>query len=111
MKNKSHIHGMYGGVSRQNYYIPPASQEFVPQPARVPFTTADKAKLEIVAANIGFYSENAPNIMVRTSRTVGDVDVFTITTEANPDDKIIYTASTDVEEGGVNLNVVDAGYF
>ena len=111
MKNKSNIYGAYGGVSRQNYYAPPPTFEYVPQPARVPFTADDKAKLEIVAANIGFYSDNAPNIMLRTSTTVGDVDVFTITTEANPDDKIIYTAGTDAEDNGVNLNIVDAGYF
>ena len=107
MKNKSNIYGTYGGVSKQNYYAPPPTYEYVPQPARVPFTAADKENLQRVAANIGFYSENAPNIMLRTSVSVGELDTFTITTSANPDDKIIYTAS----DAGVNLNVIEGGYF
>lgn len=108
MKNKSYIYGMYGGVSKQNRYTPPPTSEFVPQPARIPFTEADRTNLETIAANIGFYSEHAPNIMLRTSVSVGeDLEQFTITTEGNPEDAIIYTAN----EEGVNLNVLDAGYF
>jgi hypothetical protein len=107
MKNKSNIYGGYGGVSKQNYYAPPISPDYVPQPALVSFTAADQANLQAVADNIGFYAEHGPNIMLRTSVPVGDEDFFTITTEANPQDKITYTAG----DKGVNLNVVDGGYF
>lgn len=107
MKNKSYIYGMYGGVSKQNYYVPPTSPDYVPQLAQVPFTEEDRINLQEVAANIGFYSEHAPNIMLRTSVPIGDQEQFTITTEANPEDTIIYTA----DNKGVNLNVVDGGFF
>jgi hypothetical protein len=105
MKNKSNIYGGYGGVTKQNYYVPPSSPDFVPQAALVAFTTADQANLQVVADNIGFYAENGPNIMLRTSVPVGNEDVFTITTEANPQDRIVYTA----DDKGVNLNVINGG--
>lgn len=107
MSNHSKIYGGYGGVSKQNFYAPPGTPGFEPQPAQISFTTADRENLEEIAANIGFYAENAPNFMIRTSVSVGALDTFTITTSANSDDKIMYT--TDIE--GINLNVISGGYF
>lgn len=107
MSNYSKVYGGYGGVTKQNFYVPPGTPGFEPQSARIPFTVDDKENLEEVAANIGFYAENAPNIMIRTSVSVGSQETFTISTSANPEDTIVYTADTN----GINLNVVEAGYF
>ena len=107
MKNKSKIYGNYGGVSNENFYVPPGSPNFVPKPELVSFTDADKQNLERIAANTEFYKEHAKNIMLRTSVSVGTKDTFTITTSANPADKIVYTT----DKNGIDLNVVDGGFF
>lgn len=107
MKNKSKVYGGYGGVRNQYVYVPAITADFVPQPALVPFTEQDSENLETIANNIGFYAEHGANIMLRTSVSLGNSDVFTISTSANPADKIIYTA----DRAGINLNVMDGGFF
>lgn len=109
MNNRSKVYGYYGGVTKENFYTPPESPNFVPQPPKVALTEADKQALLAAAASLEFYNENSPNIMLRTVENAGTVDTFTITTSANPDDKIIYTTDETVSRG-VNLNVVDGGY-
>ena len=109
MSNKSKVYGYYGGVTKQNVYTPPESPDFVPQPPKVALTEADKQTLLALADNLEFYAENSPHIMLRTAESVGTVDTFTISTEANPDDKIVYTTD-EIISRGVNLNVTDGGY-
>lgn len=107
MNNKSKVYGYYGGVTKENLYVPPGSPDFVPQPSRTIFTEADRQALNAAVSSVSFYTQNAPNIMLRTSLNAGAAESFTITTSAHPADKIVYNAELD----GINLNIMDGGYF
>jgi hypothetical protein len=111
-KNKSSVYGFYGGVTQENHYVPPGSPDFVPQPVRVRFTEEDKKAVSQLAVQTTFYTDNAPNIVLRKLvSSVPDgsdnVDTFVMMTSAKPNDIITYTSETNE----VNLNQVDAGFF
>lgn len=111
-KNKSLIYGGYGGVTQNNHYIPPGSPNFVPHPARINFTEADKEKVLQLLEQTEFYEENSSNILLRTlvssvSSGTDDIDTFVISTSGKPEDVLVYTSDTNK----VDLNQVDAGYF
>ena len=111
-ENKSSVYGYYGGVTEENHYVPPASQEFIPQPPQVAFTEADRELVQQLVDQTKFYAENAPDILLRTLASripnSGDnIDTFVLSTSANPEDTIVYTS--DVND--VNLNRIDGGFF
>jgi hypothetical protein len=107
--NKSSIYGNYGGVAPQNYYRPPNSSTFTPQPARLVFSETERHMIQQLLDQTSFYKENAPNILMRTlvASTSGNVETFTLSTSAKPEDVVTYTASTDI----VDLNRMDGGFF
>ena len=109
MKNKSKIYGYYGGVATQRVYTPPASPSYVPQSPLVPLTQEEKASILAAAESVEFYAENAPHIMLRTSTVEGTVETFTITTSENPEDAIVYSA--EQTDDGIDLNIMDGGFF
>jgi hypothetical protein len=108
-KNKSSVYGCYGGVTKENHYIPPGCPDFVPQPATIPFTTQDKALMMNLLSTADFINQNAPNILLRinTEQLSGNIDTFVLTTSSKPEDVIVYTSNTDI----IDLNVVDGGSF
>ena len=109
MKNKSKIYGYYGGVAANNFYVPPGNPDFTPLAPPVILTEEEKLALAAAIESIKFYSEHAQNIMLRTSTVLDSVATFTITTSANPVDKIVYTAEAD--GAGIDLNKMDGGFF
>lgn len=107
--NKSSIYGYYGGVSNSNHYIP-TTQPFVPQPSQPhQITEQDRLLLHQLVLQTEFYSQNAPNILLRTNtvHTSANVDTFVIHTSANPEDVIVYTSETDTFE----LGILNGGAF
>ena len=111
-KNKSSVYGTYGGVTRENHYVPPGSPGYVPQPARTNFTEADRLLVQQLINQTTFYAENAPDILIRklassVPNSADNIDTFVMSTSAKPEDVIIYTSDTNT----VDLNQVDAGFF
>lgn len=79
---------------------------------RTIFTQKDKDLLNLfynLSTSSQFVQDNAPYILMRvnTQSLPNNVDSFTISTSAHPDDTIMYTASADV----VNLDTKDGGFF
>lgn len=97
--SNSKVYGYYGSV-----YIPPSSIPFVPQPATVPFTQADKERLEQLVTQTEFYTQSAANILVRVEGE--DPNTFVLTTSGHPENTIVLIS----DEPTVNLNIVDGGY-
>lgn len=70
-KNKSDVYGGYGGVSRQNHYIPPQSPPFDPQPATVHITENQLQEIIEKISTISFQeattfvAENSGSIVLR----------------------------------------------
>ena len=97
--SNSKVYGYYGSV-----YMPPPSGTFVPQPASVPFTQADKERLQQLVTQTEFYTQSGANILVRIEGE--DPNTFVLTTSAHPENTIILTSDEPI----VNLNIVDGGY-
>jgi hypothetical protein len=109
-KNKSAAYGYYGGVTNENFYVPPGSPNFVPTPAKqTTFSDEDRQKIEQLIAQTAFYVQNAPNILTRKliSSLPGNIDSFVISTSAAPNDTLEYTSDTDV----ITWNKLDGGFF
>ena len=112
IKNKSSVYGGYGGVTNENHYVPPGSPKYVPQPARVTFTEADRLAIQQLVSQTTFYVEHGPDILVRKLTSsipngADNIDTFVMSTSAKPEDSIVYTSDTNK----VDLNRTDAGFF
>lgn len=97
--SNSRVYGYYGSV-----YISPSSIPFVPQPATVRFTQADKERLQQLVTQTEFYAQSGANVLVRIEGE--DPNTFVLTTSAHPENTIVLTSDEPV----VNLNIVDGGY-
>ena len=96
-RNKSAAYGYYGGVSKQKYYSPLASEEYDKQLTNARFTEADRQRLIQAMHAAQFVNANAPNILLRVAveQTPENVDTFVISTSANPADTITYKTNKD----------------
>jgi hypothetical protein len=112
-KSISEVYGFYGGVSNQNYYVPPASPDFVPKPPNSTsvLSEQDRILLEQINDRVKFYKDNAPNILLRSnvSSLPGNVDTFVISTSGKPEDQIVYTSNEDVID--ISPGILDGGRF
>jgi len=112
MANKSSVYGYNGGVLRENYYVPPRSSNFIPQPSKNHiFTEEDRNQLLKLLEQTKFYVDNAPNILLRinTQHLSGNIDTFVMSTSSKPEDIITYTA--DHDEFVINTGIINGGLF
>jgi hypothetical protein len=113
MNNNSKVYGTYGGVTKQNHYVPPPSIPFVPQPASVPFyenySTAVDLLLSSAEATREFFVDNEGTIMRRylVERTQTQ-EIYKLATLDHPNDVIIYTTNL---AGPEDLLLMDGGIF
>lgn len=84
-KNKSSIYGYYGGVTKENHYVPLSSTRI-----DTPWTLTPELR--------NFIIQNAANIVLRknTDSQPGNVDTFVLSTSGKPEDVIVYTSNVDV---------------
>lgn len=95
--NKSSVYGYYGGVSNEDFYVPPGSPSYVPKPAKKSFTEEDRKLIDMALPSIEYVMANAPNIMLRVTQhsSANNIDTFVITTSGRPEDIIVYTSNED----------------
>jgi hypothetical protein len=113
MKNKSKPYGFYGGVTKDNHYIPPASTPFVPQPPSIPFLASYAASItdlvSTVATTQEFLSANNDILLRRHLVTQTDTEeTYVINTIRHPNDLIVYSTGLS---GAEDLSVLDGGTF
>jgi hypothetical protein len=113
MENKSKIYGGYGGVTKQNHYVPPPCPPFIPQPASIPFceeyASATSELLSSAQATKQFLMSNEGNIMRRHLVSSTETqETYRITTLDNPTDVITYTTTLS---GTEDLLKTDGGFF
>jgi hypothetical protein len=96
-RNKSAAYGYYGGVSSKNHYVPPDSENYVPQPPKAQLTEKDILLLRKSEHAVNFVNSHSSNILLRvnTSSQPDNIDTFMITTSGRPEDVIIYTSDRD----------------
>lgn len=116
MSNLSKAYGYYGGVTKENHYVPPKSPPFIPQPPSIPFTTDILGTLETHASSEllkNFLTDNSGSIVFRRHTTEHEslssagVQVFEIATQDNPQDVITYDTTSPV----IDLARMDGGTF
>jgi hypothetical protein len=111
--NKSKPYGYYGGVTKENHYIPPPSPPFIPHPASVPFYENQIATvttlLTAAESTREFLKDNEGIIMRRYLVNKTETEEFyEIRTLDNPKDVITYTTTA---EGAEDLTLMDGGTF
>ena len=112
MANKSAPYGYYGGVTKENHYVPPPSQPFTPQPPSIPFyenqANATLALLSSAEQTRQFFIDNQGAILRRYQvAVVGDVEYYEMKTLDNPNDVITYVSTTSA----VDVLLMDGGEF
>ncbi len=113
MDNKSKHYGMYGGVRTQNYYTPPPSVPFVPQPAKALFYSGYAEALgpfvDLNLTTLQFLTANQPFLMRRYLESrIDNIESYKINTAINPNDTITYNTGLS---GAENLLRMDGGSF
>jgi hypothetical protein len=111
--NKSKIYGGYGGVTKQNHYVPPPCPPFIPHPPSIPFyeeyVAATMELLTSAQSTTEFLMSNEGNIMKRhLISSTATQETFAITTINNPTDIITYTTTLS---GAEDLLKSDGGFF
>lgn len=82
--NKSSVYGFYGGVSKENHYIPGKTPPI------------NKWALSQELRN--FIIENAQDIVLRKNTVTepNNIDTFVLSTSGKSEDVIVYKSNTDV---------------
>jgi hypothetical protein len=124
-------YGGYGGVGRNKYippaasefsaqpsltppktrYVPPSVPDYIPHPASIPFTYPYRDKLENLAGEQSPIL-NINNVLIRTQTDslTGDIDKnFDITALGNTDYKLTYTMPASATK--IDMLKTDGGFF
>ena len=131
--NVSETYGGYGGVERCTKYTPPATLDYIPQPAlrpvtsgryipplipdfvpqlaNVPFTMEDRENLQLlVGINSSILNVNNVLFRTRTDDLTGITDrTFAMTTSSSPFHVLTYTMPAS--STAINILNVDGGLF
>jgi hypothetical protein len=113
MNSKSKVYGYYGGVRKENHYVPAPSSPFVPYPPSVVFYQAQSDALEpftgIQNSTVDFLSAERPYLLRRyLEDRIDDVEEYKINTEINPEDILTYSTGLS---GPEDLSKIDGGLF
>lgn len=111
--NKSKVYGYYGGVTKENHYVPPAVPDFIPQPKTVPFYAEYIDLLNQALTSVNFSLDylllSADKILLRKEiSATNTTKTFEMRNFANPNDIITYTSPIS---GTVDLLTLDGGLF
>jgi len=116
MKNNSLVYGGYGGVTKQNHYVPPPAAPFIPQPKTVPFYESQANLVNSLLSSIQqtkeFYEQNHGDIMYREFVGIADnQEFYQITTENDLNDIIVYRTPAASAIDTFEVGLLDGGFF